>query len=151
MARILSLFPASLIAASNGMSANGFYRELRTLGIAARRSEVLSLYKIAVNIVAKSPDEPFRDITQAPTGSDLTPWPTKRAGGVLQTVTLVYRNTVTGKHNTTYYSVKSENGIAREQVLARAINAYEGSQSSEGQVLNGAVHTGAYNQMPFTE
>jgi hypothetical protein len=151
MPRILGLFPASLIAARGGMSANGFYQELRSQGLAARRAEVLQLYKIARSIVATSPDEIFRDFSRKPLANELTPWPTKAATGIRQNVTLVYRDKTTGAINRTYWSVVSEEGITREQATAAAIDAYTPGAEDYDQDLIGAVHTGAYRNVPIAD
>lgn len=149
MARVLGLFPAALNAAREGMSANQFYRELRDLGIAPRRSEALELYKISSNIVARSGDAVFRDPRSRPTGDDLLDWPTRKATGIRQNVTLVYRDRVTGKQLTTYYSYKSERGVRRETAMAIAIGAYASHADRYGQDLIGAVHTSSYRNVPF--
>src|SRR6266481_7864557 len=105
MPAILGALPSALLAARENVSANQFYHDLQAAGLGARRSEVLSLYKIAKGIVAKSPDEPFRDIRTVPTSSDLTQWPTRKAEGIRQTVSLVYRDRVTGHQLVTYWSI----------------------------------------------
>lgn len=149
MPRILGAFPAALNAASEGISANAFYRRLQELGIGARRSEVLSLYKIAAGIIARSPEEPFRDVTQVPTGEHLLPFPTRHATGVRQVVTLTYRDRTTGHIQQTFWSTVSQNGITRETALATAIDAYSEHAESYDQDLIGAVHTSAYALTPF--
>lgn len=149
MARILSVFPSALIAAREGLSANAFDRQLRELGMGARRSEVLQLYKIAVSIVAKSPEEPFRNIREAPRPEQLEPYPTKKATGIIQHITLTYRDTITGHISRTFYSTTSPQGIPREQAMAQAITAYSDSVSGQNQEFIGAVHTSAYNLTPF--
>lgn len=149
MPAILGAFPAALIAAQNGMGANAFYRELQSLGMGARRSEVLSLYKVAAGIVARSGEEAFKDITKAPSGNDIQPWPTRKATGIRQTVTLVYRDNVTGTIKTTFYSTKSENAITRESAMSQAIDAYADHAERYGQTLIGAVHTGSFNFVPY--
>lgn len=149
MARILSLFPASLIAARAGMSANAFYQQLRDEGIAARRAEVLSLYKISRSIVATSGDEPFRDIGRAPSRGDLTAWPTKRATNIRQNVTLIYRDKTTGTINRTFWSTAHEAPITREEAMAASIDAYSSHAEDYNQDLIGAIHTGAYQYVPF--
>lgn len=149
MPRILGAFPAALNAAAEGMSANEFDRRLRELGMGARRSEVLALYKIAVNIVIQSPNEPFRDVREVPTGEHLIPAPTKRATGIRQVVTLAYRDRTTGHISQTYWSAVSQNGITRERALATAIDAYSEHAVSYDQDLIGAVHTSAYALTPF--
>lgn len=149
MPRVLGLFPSSLVAARSGMSANAYYKELRNLGIAARRSEVLNLYKISRGIVARTPDEPFRDISQVPSGAELPPWPSKKATGVAQNVTLVYRDKTTGQIKQTYWRTVTDNGITREEALATAIDAYSDHAEQYGQELIGAVHTSAYRLTPI--
>jgi hypothetical protein len=149
MPAILYALPSALQAAREGISANQLYRDLQAAGMGARRSEVLSLYKIAKGIVSKSPDEPFRDIRTSPVSSDLVPWPTKKATGIRQTVTLVYRDRVTAHQQVTYWSVTSSEGVQRETAMATAINAYAEHAERYGQDLIGAVHTGAHQYVPF--
>lgn len=151
MARILGMFPAALIAARGGMSANAFYRQLRELDIAPRRSEVLSLYKVALRITATSGDEIFRDQETVPAGHELEDWPTKKATGVRQNVTISYRDRATGVNKTVFWSTTSPEGITREQAKAMAINAYASHAEAYDQELIDAVHTGAYRYMPFPE
>lgn len=148
MARVLGLFPSALIAARGGMSANAYYKELRELGIAARRAEVLSLFKIAKGITVGSPDEPFRDISAVPTSSELSVWPSRKAEGIAQTVTLTYRDMITGQINQTWWRTVTPNGITREEALATAIDAYSEHAESYNQELIGAVHTSAYQLTP---
>lgn len=151
MARVLGLFPSALIAARGGLSANQYYSELRDLGIAARRSEVLQLYKIAKSIVTKSPDEPFRDISQTPRGPETPPWPTRKAVGVAQTVTLTYRDRTTGQIKQTWWRTVTPDGMTREQALATAIDSYSDHAESYDQDLIGAVHTSAYRLVPMDQ
>jgi len=149
MARILGLFPASLIAAKADMSANEFYRQLRDEGVAARRSEVLALYKLSRSIVATSGDEPFRDIGRVPAEGELTAWPTKQATSIRQNVTLIYRDKTTGTINRTFWSTSHEAPITREQAMAQSIDAYSSHAEDYNQDLIGAIHTGAYRYVPF--
>jgi hypothetical protein len=142
MARILAAFPSSLIAAREGMSANAFYKQLQSLGMGARRSEVLALYKISKNIVARAGEEPFRDITQVPSGDEIRPWPVKKATGFIQTVSLVLRDRTTGTLSHEYYSVKYDQPIVREQVMAMAADAYSTPHPGSDRTLMGIVHTG---------
>lgn len=149
MARILGLFPSALIAARGGLSGNAFYRELQSLGEAARRSEVLALYKIAQSIVSRSGDEPFRDIGSAPSDEVLPEWPTRKASGLMQTVALTYRDRTTGHIQQTWWSTKTEDGISREEAIATAIDAYSEHAENYDQDLIGAVHTSAYRLTPL--
>lgn len=149
MPRILGLFPSSLLAAREGMSANAYYRNLRELGIAARRSEVLNLFKVSKSIIARNPEEPFRPLHEVPSGMELPQWPTRKGTGIAQTVTLVYRDRTTGKIQQTWWRTVTPEGITREEALATAIDAYSEHASRYGQDLIGAVHTSAYRLVPF--
>lgn len=151
MARILGLFPSSLLAAREGMSANAFYRELRALGIAARRSEVLALYRISRSITARSADEPFRDIRQTPNADEIQLWPTRKATGFRQTVAVVYRERSTGHISQAWYQTKTDQPIPRETAIAQALNAYNDHAERYNQDLIGAIHTSAYQLVPFSE
>ena len=148
MARILSVLPSALIAAREGMSANAFYRELQSLGLGARRADVLSLYKTAVGIVSRSGDEVFQDINNVPSASQISEWPSRKATGFLQTVTLVYRDRTTGTLAQTYWKTSNPQPIARETAIATAIDAYSDHAESYDQDLIGAVHTSTYQMNP---
>jgi hypothetical protein len=148
MARVLRLLPSALIAARGGMSANAFYRTLREQGEAPRRSEALQLYKIARGIVDTHAEEPFRPLGAVPTGNDIALWPTRRAAGIVQTVTLTYRDATTGQLRQTWWSIKTEAGMAREAAIAAAVDAYSDHAVSYGQELIGAVHTSTYRYAP---
>jgi hypothetical protein len=151
MARILGLFPSALNAASGGMSASGWIREMQSIGLGARRGEMLELYKLARGIVARSPNEIFRDITQVPTASEIQVWPTKKAEGFAQVVTLVYRDRTTGKLNQTYWKTSNPQPMRREQAMATAISAYADSADRYNQDFVGALHTSTYQQIPFQQ
>jgi hypothetical protein len=149
MARILGAFPAALVAARGGLSANAFVRELQTSGYGARRSEVLALYKVAQSVVTRTAEEPFRPLNQAPLQSEIGTWPSKGATGIVQTVSLAYRDRTTGTIKQTWWRNTSPNGITREEAIAAAIDAYSEHAESYEQDLIGAVHTSAYNLSPF--
>ena len=148
MARILGLFPAALIAAQGGMSANQFYREQQELGYGARRSEVLNLFSIAKSVTTARPQEPFANPTGVPQLGPKDDWPTKNATGIRQNVTLVYRDRTTGQIKQTFYSTVNNQAISREAAVSQAIDAYSEHADSYGQDLIGAVHTSAYNLTP---
>jgi hypothetical protein len=148
MARILGLLPAAMLAARGGMSANAFYRDLRQQGIAPRRQQALELMKIAKGVIARTPDEPFRPLNRVPSGSELAAWPSKNATGVMQNVTLVYRDRITGHLARTYWRINTPNGITRERALAMAADAYSEHAVSYEQDLIGAIHTSAYRLVP---
>jgi hypothetical protein len=131
------------------MAANAFIKELQSLGMGGRRSELLALYKIAVGVVARTADEPFRPKNQVPTSSERGVWPTKGATGVAQTVTLTYHDRTTGTIKQTWWRTVTPNGVTRERAEAMAIDAYSQHAESYGQDLIGAVHTSAYDLTPF--
>jgi|SRR5215472_2624653 len=151
MARILGLFPSALVAAGGGESASEWIREMQSVGLGARRSEMLQLFKLAKGIVARSPEEIFRDITQVPTASEIQVWPTKKATGFVQTVTLVYRDRTTGTLNQTYWKTSNNVPMRREQAMATAISAYADHAERYDQDLVGAVHTSTYQQIPLQQ
>lgn len=148
MARILGLFPAALSAARGGMSANAFYREQQSLGMGARRTEVLQLFKVARGIISRTEEEPFRNRSVAPTQEEIGQWPSRTKTGVVQRVTLTYRDRTTGQIKQTYWATTNESPITREQAIAEAIDAYSEHAESYEQDLIGAVHTSAYNLVP---
>lgn len=149
MPAILGLLPSALNAVSGGMSASAWIKEMQAIGMGARRSEMFELYKIAGAIIAKAPDEVFRDITQVPTASEIQVWPTKRAEGFAQTVTLIYRDRTTGKLNQTYWKTSNPQPLKRETAMATAVSAYADSADRYNQDLIGALHTSTYEQIPF--
>lgn len=149
MVRVLGLFRSALAAAGRGASANQYYRELRELGIAGRRSEVLALFKMAKSITSASPEEPFRPIESVPSGEELLPWPTKKATGIAQTVSLFYRDNETGKLKQTWWRTVTKNGITREEALSAAIDAYSEHAIRYEQTIIGAVHTSSYRMTPI--
>lgn len=150
MPRVLGLFPSALIAARAGLSANEFIRDMQALGMGARRADILKMYGEAKDVVRRSGAEVFRDITQTPTASEITPWSTRKATGFVQTVRLVYRDSVTGTYHSTYWKTSNPQPMQRERAIAMAINAYEGSASGDNQELDIALHTSTYEQIPWS-
>jgi hypothetical protein len=148
MSRVLALFPSALAAAKGGLSERAWERQARELGLGARSSEMLSLWRVAKNIVTKTPDEPFQDIAANPAHQVLPDWPSKNATGVAQTVTLTYRDRATGSIKQTWWRTVTPNGMSREQAMATAIDAYSEHAESYEQDLIGATHTSAYRLNP---
>lgn len=148
MARVLGLFPAALVAARGGASANAFYRELVSEGIAPRRSEALQLYKIARNIIAKSEDEVFKPVSSVPTAGDIAQWPTKIRSGIIQNVTITLRDKTTGTVTSKPLSIKVEQAITREAAIAKAVDLASEHAESYNQDIIGAVHTSVYELSP---
>lgn len=142
------MFPSALSAASRGISAAQWEREQRAQGLGARSSEMGKLFKIAVSVVTAAPQEPFKPQNAAPVESELTPWPTKKATGIRQNVTLTYRDRATGTIKQTFWSTIGDTPLTREQAVAMAVNAYAESADAYEQDLIGAVHTSAYRMTP---
>lgn len=150
MAKILGLWPSALWAAGRQTSFREWEREVRAVGLGARSSEMLKLWRQATGIVSKSKDEPFRNQHQIPQSQHRGTWPTKNATGVAQTVTLVYRDKTTGEYKTTYWRTVTPNGITRAEAVAQAVGAYADTAERYNQELTGAVHTSAYDMVPFS-
>lgn len=148
MARILGLFPSALAAARGGMTERAWEQQVRSLGLGARSSEMLQLWRVAKSITVASPDEPFRPPELVPRGDDLRPWPTNKATGIAQNISITYRDKTTGKIKQTFYRVVTPGGITREAATAQAIDAYSDAAERYGQELIGAVHTSAYLLSP---
>jgi hypothetical protein len=130
------------------MSANAYYRELQALGLGARRGDVLALFKAAKSITTASPEEPFRPIELAPSPQEITPYPSRKATGIRQNVTIIYRDRTTGGIKQTYWSTVGSSPLTREEAIATAIDAYSEHAERYGQDLIGAVHTSAYQLVP---
>lgn len=150
MARILAAFPSALIAAREGMSANAFYRQLQSLGMGARRSEVLALYRASKSILSLSPEEPFRDIRQVPVGNEIGVWPTRKATGYSQTVAMTFRNKITGEIILRHSSVSSEQPMVRETAMAHVLRVWTAGEQSLEMQLIGAVHVSTRHKVPMT-
>lgn len=143
MARILGLFESAVKAASQGESASQFYRDLRAIGAGARRGEVFALFRNAKSVAVADAAEAFRNQQAIPLPSEMGTWPVKTQTGIAQTVTLNYRDKVTGEQKLTYWRTITPNGITREQAVAQAITAYAEHADRYGQDLIGAVHSSA--------
>lgn len=148
MARLLGLMPSALRAARAGLTATEWYRLLRVQGIAPRQSEAYKLYSQAVSLVANAPNEIGQPQSRKPEVSQLSAFPTKNKTGVMQTVTLLYRNKATGAVNQVFYRVTSEKGIVRSRAVKKAIEAYAGQAENYDQELIAAVHSSAYRMVP---
>lgn len=148
MARILGLLPSALRAARAGLTATEWYRLLRVQGIAPRQSEAYKLYAQAVSLVANAPNEIGQPQSRKPDASTLSAFPTKNATGVMQTVTLLYRNKTTGVVNQVFYRVTSKSGVVRSKAVQQAIDAYASQAENYDQEMIGAVHSSAYRMVP---
>ena len=148
MARVLGLLPSALRAARAGLTATEWYKLLRVQGIAPRQAEAYKLYAQAVSLVANAPSEIGQPQSQKPDVSQLAAFPTKNATGVMQTVTLLYRNKTTGAINQVFYRVTSKNGVVRSKAVKQAIESYAGSADNYDQEMIGAVHSSAYRMVP---
>lgn len=148
MARTLGLLPSALRAARAGLTATEWYKLLRIQGIAPRQSEAYKLFSQAVSLVANAPNEIGAPQSQKPRVAELPVYPTAKATGVMQTVTLLYRNRTTGAINQVFYRVTSKAGVTRSQAVKKAVEAYAGNAENYDQEMIGAVHSSAYRMEP---
>ena len=148
MARVLGLLPSALRAARAGLTAAEWYRVLRIQGLAPRRSEANKLYAQAVALVANAPTEIGQPLSRKPIVSQLPAYPTKNATGVMQTVTILYRNKTTGIIDKVFYRITSDKGVSRQHAIEKAIESYAGQADRYNQDLIGAVHSSAYRLEP---
>lgn len=148
MARLLGLMPSALRAARAGLTATEWYKLLRVQGIAPRQSEAYKLYSYAVSLVANAPNEIGQPQSHKPQIAQLAAFPTRNATGVMQTVTLLYRNKATGAVNQVFYRVTSKSGVVRSKAVKQAIEAYAGQAENYDQELIAAVHSSAYRMVP---
>jgi hypothetical protein len=148
MARILGLMPSALRAARAGLTATEWYKVLRVQGVAPRQSEAYKLYSQAVSLVANAPSEIGAPQGQKPRVAELPVYPTKSATGVMQTVTLLYRNRTTGAIGQVFYRVTSEKGVTRSSAVKKAIESYAGAADNYDQEMIAAVHSSAYRMVP---
>lgn len=148
MARAQGLLPSALRAARAGLTATEWYKLLRVQGVAPRKAEAYRLYKFAVGMVSSHANEIGAPQGQKPRIAELEPYPTVKATGVMQTVSLVYRNRTTGAFETVFYRVTSKTGVTRNKAKKMAIEAYAGQADRYNQDLIGAVHSSAYRMEP---
>lgn len=137
-----ALIPLALKAVGEGWSANRFAASLRESGAGIRRQVALRVFGQARTLAAEYGQEPARPLNQVPTLEESRQWPTRASSGVLQTVSLFYRERVTGNIVQRFYNVKTEEGITRQEAIQRAIDANSGNAGRYQQELVGAVHTG---------
>lgn len=136
------LIPSALRAVREGTSANAWLKALAGAGSGVRRAVGLRLYGQARRLAAEYAQEPTRPLDQAPTFSEMGQWPTRASSGVLQHVQLFYRENVTGRIVVRHYSVKTSEGITRQEAIDRAIEANEVNAERYEQQLVSAIHTG---------
>ena len=136
------LIPHALRAIAEGQSANAWVQALRESGAGIRRQVALRIYGEARTLAAEYANEPTRPINAVPSREEARQWPTRASEGILQTVQLFYRERLTGRIIQRFYNVKTENGITREEAMARAADANTANASRYEQELVGAVHTG---------
>ena len=144
MARVLGLWNSAVKAAKGGLNASQWYSMLRDQGIAPRSSEAFALFRIAVKVAAGQPWEIGANQKAVPRVRPGQNWPTKRATGVRQNVSLAYRNRTTGVITQTFWSVISPKGVTRESAVQEAIQSYASNAEAYDQDLIMAVHTSAY-------
>jgi hypothetical protein len=141
---------SALRAARENMSANRWLKALHDAGTGIRRSIGLKLFAQATRLVAEAGEEPFRPLEAVPEFTETAPLATNGATGILQNVRLTYREAVTGNLRDVYYSVKSDEGVTRQEAINRAIESYAGHSEEYQTTLIGAVHTSSSRLVPVT-
>jgi hypothetical protein len=144
------LFGSAVRAAREGVSAGAWLRALSAAGAGIRRQVGLRLYAQAKTVAAEAGDEPTRPLDEVPSLAEQPPVPTRDKAGTLQTVRLIYRESVTGNLRTVFHSVKSESGITRQEAIDAAVAAYQPHSDEYQTTLVGAVHTSAVRLTPVT-
>lgn len=138
----------ALRAVRTGTSANVWAQQLRESGAGIRRQVALRIYSQARVLAAEYGAEPTRPLDRAPTSDELRQWPTRSTGGVLQTVSLYYREKVTGNIVQRFYNVKSDQPLTRQEAVNKAIDSYALNAIRYQQDLIGAFHTGTALLVP---
>ena len=141
MAKIVGLFPSAVNAVKMGSSFRQWERDVRALGLGARSSEMNQLFRLATQAVSRAGSEIGLPLDQVPSADVIQPWPVKKATGFSQTVTLVYRDNITGKLNSTWYRTRTDQPLSRQEIINQAISAYSGSAEEYEQELVGSAYT----------
>ena len=133
-----------------GLSGARMLSTLREFGIGIRRQDFYRLWGQATSVVAEAGAEPTRPLELAPTLSEITPVAAgpRAEPGVIQTVRLVYNESVTGNLRTVYYSTKSDEGMTRQEAVNAAIDAYATHSEEYETTLVAAAHTSAIRIVP---
>lgn len=142
------LFGSAIRAASEGLSAGAWLRDLQESGAGIRRQVGLRIYAEARAVAAEAGEEPSRPVDQVPELAHMPPVATRASEGVLQTVRLVYREKVTGNLRVVFHSTKSSEGVTREQAIQNAIDEYSEHSAEYQTTLVGAAHTSAVRLTP---
>ena len=139
-----------LRGAQQGMSGARMLDTLRAFEIGIRRQDFYRLWGQAVSVVQEAGAEPTRPLDQAPTLNEITPVAAgpRADPGVIQTVRLVYKESVTGNLRTVYYSTKSDEGMTRQEAVNAAIDAYATHSEEYETTLVAAAHTSAIRIVP---
>jgi len=141
------LIGLALRAVRTGTSANTFVAQLREAGAGVRRQVGLRVYAAAKALNAEYGQEPTRPLDRPPSPDEQRSWPVRSPSGVLQTVSLFYRERVTGNIVQRFYTVKTQQGISRGEAIQRAIDANVVNAIQYEQELIGGFHTGAAEQV----
>jgi hypothetical protein len=135
-------------AALRGLTGAGTLTEMREAGLGMRTQEFYRSWGAAREIAAGTGQEPTRPVGDVPAPAEISPIATNGPAGFLQTVTLVYKERVTGNRRVVYHSTKSDLPVTREQAINNAISAYEGHSEEYQTDLLGAFHTSTIQLVP---
>jgi hypothetical protein len=139
-----------LRAVREGFSGAHTLALFREFGLRMRTQDFYALWGNAQTVVRETGEEATRPLDTVPTLAETPPYPANpsAAPGVLQTVRLTYREKVTGKYRTVYHSVKSDNGVTRQEAINTAITAYSPHSEEYETTLVAAAHTSAIRIVP---
>lgn len=140
-----------LRAVQEGMTGAHTLQLFREFGLGMRTQDFYALWGNAQTVVRETGEEATRPLDQVPNAAETPPYPANPNAepGVLQTVRLTYREKVTGKYRVVYHSVKTANGITRQDAINAAIDAYSAHSEEYQTTLAAAAHTSAIRITPM--
>lgn len=104
--------------------------------------------------IANKVDESTRPLNRRPVGSEITNYPTRKARGFLQQVTVFVRDVDTGIIEERPYYVKTETLRSRQVIVNEALSRFATSaavdpEGYEGEIV-GAIYDGTHHMVPRT-
>lgn len=140
-----------LRAVREGFTGAHTLRLFREFGLSMRTQDFYALWGNAQTVIRESGEEATRPLDTVPTAAESPPYPANASAepGVLQTVRLTYREKVTGKYRVVFHSVKTAEGITRQEAINRAIDAYSAHSEEYETTLAAAAHTSSITIVPM--
>ena len=134
-----------------GMSGNRILSLFREFGLGMRTQDFYRVFGLATRVVAEAGAEPTRPLGAVPTLSEIAPVAAgpRAEPGVIQTVRLTFRESVTGNFREVYHSVKNAQAVTRQEAVNDAIDAYAAHSEEYQTTLYAAAHTSAIRIVPM--